>query len=607
MEALFGLLHSDSRCRVSAAMLKKVASVLPLSSPRIHTDGSFGLCLNRIIIENRTQKDSVAFSPDRSLWLAITGEIEDPGAIVRECERTGPKISGTSDADALLEMFLLHGPFFIRRVQGFFNIVVWDASHRKLLVYADRCGGVRPMYYYHGRDFLCFGSCLKAVIAYNLVPRELDPTGLDELLSLGHPIAPRTLFKGISMVTAGTFLEYWDGTLRVHRYWKREPYRRSKMDLQELGNRYFSALEAAVERCVDTTAETGILLSGGVDSAVIVSLLHRAGHRRLRTFSIHIGAPDYNDRDASKFIADTYHTEHRSIEALDENCLELLPEMIWYHEIPGVDFHPTYLLCLEAKKQCDLVIGGYGNDLIWGVLTPLHALERLTAAHTPAFSVLRYFLCRRRETWKNLRKLREHFAQAYVRLFKRIGHMAHRTGHPLTDMIYLDETLFGDQRVFFELGKFIVDAHDMWIRMPYCDSVVTRISEAIPPDLRYRRDATGHLELKSFFKDVMRDHQVLPKKVIYRPKKWMYSPTAEWLRGPMGRILEAIALSRSAHERDCFDIAGVRGLIREHRAGLADHTYIFMMLAGIEIWHRLFIDPPAIASPELNLSDYATI
>jgi asparagine synthase (glutamine-hydrolysing) len=605
VEAIFGLLHRDSRSRVRAETLMEIASLLGVPSPSVLTEGGFGLGLNRQVIDGRAQKGSIALSADHSVWLGMTGEIERYEVMLHELDRAGIPATGVQDADALLGMFLLHGASFVERVQGFFNIIIWDARHGRLFLYADRCGRVRPLYYHHGRDFFAFGSCAKAVIAHLHVPRELDLTALEEVLLLAHPIAPRTLFSGVSVLTAGTFLEYGDGVVQTHRYWSRQPYRPSNDHLQRLGERYYIALEAAVERSLDTTAETGILLSGGVDSAVVMSLLHRAGHRRLKTFSIHIGDPVQSDREASRFIADRYQTDHHCIDGLDERCLDHFPDMIWHYESPGVDFHPTYLLCQEAKKHCDLVIGGYGNDLIWGVLTPLLPVEWWLARVTPAFSVLRYLLSRRCMGRGALLKLRVGAATTDLRLLEKIARSAQRTGHPLTDMICLDESLFGDQRVFLELGKFVVDAHNLWIRVPYSDSVVTRIAEAVPPAARYRRVAGGLLELKSFFKDLMFVRQVLPREVIYRPKTWMQSPTAEWLRGPLGRTIETVVLSPSARERGYFDMARTLQLIREHRAGAADHTYPFMMLAAIELWHRIFIDPPSIAKPQLNLSAYS--
>jgi asparagine synthase (glutamine-hydrolysing) len=218
VEAIFGLLHRDSRSRVRAETLIEVASLLGVPSPSVLTEGGFGLALKRNVIDSRVQKGSVAVSIDHLVWLGMTAEIERREVMLRELDRAGFAAADAQDADVLLGMFLLHGASFVEHVQGLFNIVVRDARRRRLFLYADRCGGVRPLYYHHGPDAFVFGSCAKAVIAHRNVPRELDLKSFEELLVLAHPIAPRTVFRAVSVMTAGTFLEYGEGVVRMHRY-----------------------------------------------------------------------------------------------------------------------------------------------------------------------------------------------------------------------------------------------------------------------------------------------------------------------------------------------------------------------------------------------------
>jgi asparagine synthase (glutamine-hydrolysing) len=604
METVFGLLYPHSRSRESVDSLRQVACLLGAPVPAIVEADGFCLCLSRTIIDRKNQKNDIAISPERTIWLAMTGEIEGLGELIDELDRSGHEVPGETDADVLLKLFMLHGTAFVERVQGFFNIVIWDARRRRLFLYADRCGQVRPLYYHQGRNSFAFGSCVKAVIGHEHVPRRVDETALDEVLVLAQPIAPRTLFAGISVLTAGTFLEYSNGEAKVRRYWKRQPYRPSGEDLDTIGERYLNALDAAVRRSLDTTAETGILLSGGVDSAALVALLHRAGRRGLKTFSIHVGDPIQSDLEAPLTIADRYQTDHRCIEYRDGQCLDQFPDMIWHFETPGLDFHPTYLLCQEVRKYCDVVIGGHGNDLIWGIRAPSRPADLWLSRIAPAVGILGYLRCRRNLSRAALRKLRTNAARTDFGLLRGIARSARKTGHPVTDHICLDEALFGDQRVFLELGKFIVDAHNLWVRLPYSDASVVALAEAVPPDARYRKGSEGHLELKSFFKGLMCSHQILPAEVIYRPKRWMTSPTAEWLRGPLGEKVEAIVLSSSARRRGYFNLSHVATLIDQHRASVADHTYPLMMLAAIELWQRMFIDPPTLTRPKLDLSGY---
>lgn len=603
MEAIAGILHTDPRRPASIEVLQQVARVLGVTRPTVATDGSFGLAVHRHIIDPVGQHPSIA--DNGSAWLVVTGEIEHRQQLLQDLEKARLRPTGTTDADVLLGLFQLHGPYFVERVHGFFNIVVWDGERRRLLLYADRCGGVKAVYYHQRTDVIAFGSCVRAVIAQHDVPRRMDPTALEEVLILGHPIPPRTLFQDVRLLEAGTFLECADGQVEVRRYWTRLPYLASQDDFRTLTERYFSALRSAVERSMETPAEVGILLSGGVDSAALVSLLHRAGHRGLKTYSMHLGKPGEGDVEASRRIADLYQTDHRCIEGLDHRSLDPFPEMLWHYECPGMDLHPTYRLSHQASQHCDLVIGGYGNDLIWGCVTAKRWTGWWPLGATPAPAMVRYLSGRRRMSRRELRRLHPRAPRTDVGLLARVGGLATRTGHAVTDFIGLDEGLFGDQQVYREVGKLVVDAHSLWIRMPYTDSSVTSIAEAVPLAARSRTGPGGHTELKSFFKDLMLAHDVLPPEVIYRPKTWMRSPTAEWLRGRLGDDIATLVLSRSALDRGYFDRDQVQRRFSEHRSGTADHSYALMMLAAVELWHRIFIDPPSIAKPEWTLSQQA--
>ena len=180
------------------------------------------------------------------------------------------------------------------------------------------------------------------------------------------------------------------------------------------------------------------------------------------------------------------------------------------------------------------------------------------------------------------------------------------TGDGFADFIALDEAMYGDQVVNREVGKTLVDAHGLWPRMPYADAAVSRWVEAVPPSARFRRTGRRKAERKSFFKDVMHKEGVLPADVIYRRKTWMYSPTAEWLRGPLHGTIQMLLRDSRLPERGLFDHARVGRLLDEHRAGKRDNSRLLMMLAAVELWHQLFVDPPALAAPGGTLTDYAS-
>jgi asparagine synthase (glutamine-hydrolysing) len=446
-----------------------------------------------------------------------------------------------------------------------------------------------------------FGSAVKAIIGHPYVKRAVDSSVLPELFMLGHPIAPDTLFRNVKVLTGGSYLEYQGKRLTVGRYAERN-FRANNV-AQEEEQQYFDALYQAVRRATDTTAAVGVMLSGGVDSAALVSLMRRAGIGHIKTFSIHIGDSATNDRAASQRVADLYATDHRSIDYLDANCLDILPEMIWHFESVGHNFHPTYWLCRQAAPEIDIFVAGYGNDLVWGCCPPVRTgwrrLLTFTAAERHVFNF------RRQLPLREVREVLSSAPRSEWGVVHKLSRFARHAGHPLNELIVLDDAVFGEQIVNRELGKFMVEAHSIWPRLPYLDARVGAIADSVAPEAKMAADSAGKLEFKYFFKEVLRKHAVLPEEIIFSKKTWMTSPTADWLREDLGKIVEAILLGDQARATGYFNLHEIERRLNEHRAGVANHMFCLMMLTCFELWHRIFIDAPTVGRPTMTLRQMA--
>jgi hypothetical protein len=205
----------------------------------------------------------------------------------------------------------------------------------------------------------------------------------------------------------------------------------------------------------------------------------------------------------------------------------------------------------------------------------------------------------------NLKQLMPGALPDDLELEERISRAVPQLDDPRQDLLGLNEALFGDQRVFREIGKTAVDAHSMWVDTPFSDSAVLAAAGNVPLSARAKRHATGAIELKSFFKNLTIARGILPTEIVNRRKTWLRSPVERWLRGDLGETIEALLLRGQARERNLFDMGEVRRLLDEHRSGTGQHGSLLMKLASIELWHRLFIDPPLLRPPSGGLRDYA--
>lgn len=163
---------------------------------------------------------------------------------------------------------------------------------------------------------------------------------------------------------------------------------------------------------------------------------------------------------------------------------------------------------------------------------------------------------------------------------------------PAQDAIRMDELLFS-HLADRELGASGGQANGVWVAQPYAAPAVAAAIQRMPLDERIRRRPDGSVELKGFFKEFVSRRGLLPDDLIYRRKTWIRSSTTELLRGPVGYELEQLILHDAASDRGVFDRGVVAELLREHRAGEADHSGPLVVLAGVELWHRQFVDPAA--------------
>jgi asparagine synthase (glutamine-hydrolysing) len=209
-DALFGILHFEPNRHVREDEMARVARTLGVPQAEIRIDRNFGLGLRRTVVEPRRQASGIAVS--ERTWVAMGGEIENRDALHASLREGGAELPGATDAE-LVAAAVDAGR--ARALRGYFHAVLWKRSRRELVLLADRCGAVKALYWFRHPEFLVFGSSLKAVTAWPEVPRSLDLTALEEVLVLRHPLSPRTMMAGVSVLEAGTLLEARGGTTAI--------------------------------------------------------------------------------------------------------------------------------------------------------------------------------------------------------------------------------------------------------------------------------------------------------------------------------------------------------------------------------------------------------
>lgn len=561
-------------------------------------------------------------SGDGRVVLAFNGEIYNYQELRQELEGRIAFRSRT-DSEVLLNGYQVWGwEELLRRIDGMFAFVVWDARTRTLHGARDRVGK-KPLFYGHvGRGF-AFASTLNALGALLPQHRAIDPVSLDAYLTYQAVPAPRTIFEHFRQLPPAHHFTFRadTGSLDVARYWDVEYAPKLARGETDILDELDDLLRAAVRRRLMSDVPLGAFLSGGVDSSLVVSLMAQQMDRPVEAVVVGFDDPAFDERPHARTVARRWGVRlHEHV--LRPDAVADLPEIIWQYGQPLADVSivPTYYVAQAAKEHVTVVLNGDGGDEVFGgYARPVVAraaqhyrrllpgsLRRTIAGGT------RRLGARARGPLKNLGMLAEAGARpaaeafVYDRAFRSHREAAYAPGlygavqdwHP--DALYrsawsraggtddVDRALYGDFATYLPdqlLAKMDTStmAHSVEARSPLLDKQVIEYAARIPTALRLKGYTTKHL-LKRLAA------RYVPEEVIYRRKQGFTMPVGEWLRTELAPFVDAALLGPSFARRGWIDPAFVDRMVQEHRNRVHDWGQQLWTLFVLEVWARMALD-----------------
>jgi asparagine synthase (glutamine-hydrolysing) len=567
----FGNSPSDAQAleRMSWAMRRRG----PDGSGMLLRDG-VGLAHRRLkIIDLSDAAAQPMHDPQLGLSLAFNGCIYNHRELRSELEAKGYRFFSTSDSEVILKGYHAWGLDVAKRLSGMFAFAIAERDSGKVVLGRDRLG-IKPLYLTETADRLRFASSLPALLAAGDVDREIDPVALHQYFSFHAVVpSPRTLFRGVRKLPPATLLEIQrDGTRREHTYWTC-PYEARE---EEAGlspdiwrERIADALRGAVKRRMVADVPIGVLLSGGLDSSLIVALLAEAGVTDLNTFSI--GFETVNDEAGDEFrysdiVAQHFGTAHHKIEIPASRALKALPDVIANMSEPMTshDCVGFFLLSEEVSKHVKVVQSGQGAD---EAFAGYHWYPPMAGAND-AFSTYRdaFFDRSHAEMGELLQPawiggdhagdfVREHFE-------------APGAGAPLDKALRLDtHVMLVDDPV--KRVDNMTMAWGLEARVPFLDHEVIELAARCPAELHLEQEGKGVLKHLA--------RQVLPSAVIDRPKGYFPVPALKYLQGDFLDMVRDAVRSRAFRDR---------GIVRDDYVDqlLADPEAHITKLRGSKLW-----------------------
>ncbi|MGH6949099.1 MAG: N-acetylglutaminylglutamine amidotransferase, partial [Kiloniellales bacterium] len=462
---------------------------------------------------------------------------------------------------------------------GMFAFALWERDSGRLLLARDRLG-IKPLYLAELPGGLRFASSLPALARSEGVSRTIDPVALHHYMSFHAVVpAPRTIIEGVRKLPPATTLTIErDGRRREQRYWYLSYMPQAGDDEvteAEWQEALLVALRRAVKRRLVADTPVGVLLSGGVDSSLIVGLLAEAGQSGLATFSVGFDSIDDEDGDEFRYsdiIAERFATNHHKIAVDCEDFLPRVSDSIAAMSEPMVSHDNVgfYLLSREVSKQVRVVQSGQGADEVFG---GYHWYPPLLDSNDPAADYARVFFDRDHEGFAEAVQpeyLGEDHSRAFVeRHFEEV-----EATRPVDRALHLDSTVMLVDDPVKRVDNMTM-AWGLEARVPFLDHELVELAARIPADLKIKNGG------KHILKEAAR--RVIPSAVIDRPKGYFPVPALKRIRGATLDFVRLLLNEPAARERGIFRRDYVDRLLAEPEAHITP-------LNGSKLWQVALLE-----------------
>jgi asparagine synthase (glutamine-hydrolysing) len=515
----------------------------------------------------------------------------------------GHDVRGRGDTPVIPHLYEEHGVDFVRRLEGMFALALWDAARGRLLLARDRVGKKPLLWTRLPDETFAFASELKALLALPSLAREIDMETLDAYLALGYVPGSATGIAGVRKLPPGHVLVLENGVERIEPYWRLAPREEARDDGEWL-ELVRDEVRAAVRRRLVADVPLGALLSGGIDSSVVVALMAEESREPVRTFTVGFADAAYDERRWARVVAERYGTRHEEV-VLETDVAATLERLVATLDEPLADeaILPLYLICEAARRSVTVALTGDGGDESFGGYERYAALQ--LAARVPrAVAGARRLLSRGERRSRAARAARfldlvgtpPH--ERYGRVMEVFGADERRAllGGGRSAHAYLGDPPYAGVRGLQALDAATYLANDLLpkadlasmansleLRSPFLDHRVLELGLSLPDRLKVR-GRRGKLALRRAF------GELLPREVAERGKAGFGLPLADWFRGELREIAYDVIPSTPLVAR-----GEVERLLAEHERG-ADQGHRLWALLVLELWRRSWVDSPVVAA-----------
>ena len=588
--------------------------------------GPVGLGFRRLSIIDLAGGHQPMSDQEESVWVIFNGEIYNFHELRRELEGYGHVFRTNSDTEVIVHGYKQWGDEVLNHLNGMFGLAIWDV-HQGRLVLARDAFGIKLLYYRVDGDRLHFGSEMRAVRAMMPGGAEIDPTSLNLFLRYRYTPSPYTILKGVRKLAPGTKLTVQNGSYQVRRWYNFKPTSFAPTKSPDEAREELLALyKDAVKRQLISDVPVGLLLSGGLDSGLLLALMNHEGSS-WPTYTVGYGSTFADDElvDAAE-TARILSSKHSSVTITRSIFEETLPKIVASLEEPiaASSIVPMYFVCQRARQDVKVALVGQGPDELFGgyrrhlgvrygalwarlpnwMRTPISsAVATLPRNETLKRAVYSLAIPDRMRRYQHVLSI---LPGGQVDELFQDGLLNPNSGDTilecwadLADLMGATDELGGLQ--FLEVRSTLPDellmyadklsmAHGLELRVPYLDKEIVEYVERLPENVKVRNGARKWLH-----RQVCQTY--LPESILKRPKRgFAVNVVDDWFRDAMNSRMAETLLDSSAKIYQYLRPTVVREIFEQHACGRQDNHKVLFSFVVFEEWLRAHDEPVAVLS-----------
>ncbi|MGE5402832.1 MAG: asparagine synthase (glutamine-hydrolyzing) [Ignavibacteriales bacterium] len=621
MCGIAGIFNVDGR-PVSINTLKKMTDIIKHRGPDgegFWTESFVGFGHRRLaIIDLSALAHQPMLNDDASLVITYNGEIYNLQNLRLEIESKGYSFRSKSDTEVVLKAYQEWGSKCVKKFNGMFSFAIWDAKKHMLFIARDRYG-IKPLYYYYKNGLFIFASEIKAILQHPEIRVNVSVNALNEYFSFQNIFSDLTLFDGIRLLPAGSFLMLSLGdlnSLKQEKYWDYHFYDDNSLSEQEYVEELQRLFEQAVNRQLVSDVEVGSYLSGGIDSGSITSIAAK-NFKNLKTFTggfdlssasgLELG---FDERQKAEYLSNIYKTEHYEVVMKAGDMERVMPKLIWHLEDPRVgQSYPNYYVSRLASKFVKVVLSGAGGDELFAGY-PWRYYQSVYSDDSDQYIEKYYHFWQRLIPDSEKPKFyREQFHPEILGyqtkdIFKHlINGKKFKVNSPGE---YVNRSLYFEIKTFLH-GLLVVEdklsmAHSLETRVPFLDNDLVDFSMRIPVKYKLRNiGSTVQIDEDDNRKFQMQydEGKLILRKALtnYIPetysmgkKQGFSAPDASWFKGESIEYIKNILLDKRAHIYEYLQPDLVSHYLNEHFIGEKNRRLLIWSLLNFEWWCRTFLN-----------------